>query len=55
MKTINVVAAIIIQDHRTLATQRGYGAYKDRWEFPAARSNRVRARKKPLPVRSGRN
>ena len=37
MKTINVVAAIIIQDHRTFATQRGYGAYKDRWEFPGGK------------------
>ena len=34
MKTINVVAAIIEKDGRIFATQRGYGAYKDWWEFP---------------------
>lgn len=33
MKTIHVVAAIIRQDDKILATQRGYGDYKDGWEF----------------------
>jgi 8-oxo-dGTP diphosphatase len=28
MKTIEVVAAIIHQDNKILATQRGYGEYK---------------------------
>ena len=32
-KTINVVAAIIIQDGKLFATQRGYGEWKDWWEF----------------------
>ena len=37
MKTINVVAAIIRDDNRVLATQRGYGDYKDGWEFPGGK------------------
>ena len=34
MKTIRVVAAIIIDDGKVFATQRGYGEFKDGWEFP---------------------
>ena len=37
MKTINVVAAIIMKDGRLFATQRGYGDYKDWWEFPGGK------------------
>ena len=37
MKTINVVAAIIKKDGRIFATQRGYGDYKDWWEFPGGK------------------
>ena len=37
MKTINVVAAIIEKDGRIFATQSGYGAYKDWWEFPGGK------------------
>ena len=37
MKTINVVAAIIRDDNRVFATQRGYGDYKDGWEFPGGK------------------
>ena len=37
MKTINVVAAIIEKDGRIFATQRGYGDYKDWWEFPGGK------------------
>lgn len=33
MKTINVVAAVIFKDEKVFATQRGYGAFKDGWEF----------------------
>ena len=33
MKTIRVVAAIIIEKGKVLATQRGYGEFKDGWEF----------------------
>ena len=34
MKTIKVVAAIIIDNGKVFATQRGYGEFKDGWEFP---------------------
>ncbi len=37
MKTIEVVAAIIHQDGRILATQRGYGEYQGLWEFPGGK------------------
>ena len=33
MKTIKVVAAIIIHEGKVFATQRGYGEFKDKWEF----------------------
>ena len=33
MKTIKVVAAIIIENGNVFATQRGYGEFKDGWEF----------------------
>ena len=37
MKTINVVVAIIIKDNKIFATQRGYGEFKDGWEFPGGK------------------
>ena len=37
MKTIEVVAAIICQDNQIFATQRGYGDFKDGWEFPGGK------------------
>ena len=37
MKTIQVVAAIIIKDQKVFATQRGYGDFKDGWEFPGGK------------------
>ena len=38
MKTIRVVAAIIRDGNgRIFATQRGYGPYKDGWEFPGGK------------------
>ena len=38
MKTIEVVAAIIHdEDGRIFATQRGYGDFKDFWEFPGGK------------------
>ena len=36
-KTIHVVAAVIRKDDMVLATQRGYGNYKDWWEFPGGK------------------
>lgn len=37
MKTINVVAAVIRDKDRVLATARGYGDYKGFWEFPGGK------------------
>jgi len=37
MKTISVVAAVIIHEGRVFATQRGYGDWKDWWEFPGGK------------------
>ena len=37
MKSIHVVAAIIIDGDRIFATQRGYGDWKDYWEFPGGK------------------
>ena len=45
MKQIEVVAAIIRKGDKIFATQRGYGDYKDGWEF--ARWRRGRRPKRP--------
>ncbi len=37
MNTVHVVAAIIRDGNRIFATQRGYGDYKDGWEFPGGK------------------
>ncbi|MCM1498040.1 MAG: 8-oxo-dGTP diphosphatase MutT [Clostridium sp.] len=37
MKTLKVVAAIIKSGGRIFATQRGYGEFKDGWEFPGGK------------------
>ena len=37
MKQIEVVAAIIRREDRIFATQRGYGDFKDWWEFPGGK------------------
>ena len=37
MKTVKVVAAIITKDGKIFATQRGYGDFKDGWEFPGGK------------------
>ena len=37
MKRIEVAAAIIHHEGRILATQRGYGDFKDGWEFPGGK------------------
>lgn len=37
MKQIEVVAAIIRRDDKIFATQRGYGNWKDWWEFPGGK------------------
>lgn len=37
MKTIRVAAAIILHEGTVFATQRGYGKWKDWWEFPGGK------------------
>lgn len=37
MKTIKVVAAIIMHSNKVFATQRGYGEFKGGWEFPGGK------------------
>ena len=37
MKIVKVVAAIIIHENKIFATQRGYGEFKDGWEFPGGK------------------
>lgn len=37
MKIVKVVAAVIVNENRVFATQRGYGEFKDGWEFPGGK------------------
>mgnify|MGYP000246565665 CR=1 FL=1 len=37
MKTIRVAAAIMIDQGKVFATQRGYGEFKGGWEFPGGK------------------
>lgn len=37
MKTVQVAAAIIIHNGKIFCTQRGYGEFKDGWEFPGGK------------------
>lgn len=37
MKSIRVAAAIIRKEDKILAAQRGYGEFKDGWEFPGGK------------------
>jgi len=37
MKTVKVVAAVIRNQDHIFATQRGYGEFKDGWEFPGGK------------------
>ena len=37
MKTVKVAAAIIVHNNQIFATQRGYGEFKDGWEFPGGK------------------
>ncbi len=40
MKTVKVVAAVIRKDNMIFATERGYGEFKDMWEFPGGKIER---------------
>ena len=48
MKSIEVVAAVIIADNKVFATQRGYGDYKDMWEFPGGKMEPGETRQQAL-------
>ena len=37
MKNVEVVAAVITANGKVFATQRGYGDFKDGWEFPGGK------------------
>lgn len=37
MKRVKVVAAVIRKDGKVFATERGYGEFKDMWEFPGGK------------------
>lgn len=37
MKTIRVVAAVILSEGKVFVTQRGYGDFKGGWEFPGGK------------------
>ena len=37
MKTVRVAAAVILRPGAVFATQRGYGPWKDWWEFPGGK------------------
>ncbi len=37
MKIVKVVAAVIKENNKIFATQRGYGDFKDGWEFPGGK------------------
>lgn len=40
MKTVKVAAAVIRKDNMIFATERGYGEFKDMWEFPGGKIER---------------
>ena len=48
MKRIEVVAAVIRKGGRIFATQRGYGDWKDWWEFPGGKMEPGEAPKEAL-------
>lgn len=48
MKTIEVVAAVITNHKEIFATQRGYGEFKDFWEFPGGKMEQGETRENAL-------
>lgn len=47
-KQIEVVAAIIMDNGKVFATQRGYGEFKDGWEFPGGKMEKGESPKQAL-------
>lgn len=48
MKTIDVVAAIIKENNKIFAVQRGYGEFKDYWEFPGGKVEQGESKEEAL-------
>ncbi|MCR5245995.1 MAG: (deoxy)nucleoside triphosphate pyrophosphohydrolase [Bacteroidales bacterium] len=48
MKRIEVVAGVIRRGKEVLATQRGYGPWKDWWEFPGGKMEAGETRREAL-------
>lgn len=48
MKTVKVVAALIQKGNNVFATQRGYGEFKDGWEFPGGKIEKGEAPQEAL-------
>lgn len=48
MKTVHVVAAIIVHDNKIFTTQRGYGEWKGGWEFPGGKVEQGETREQAL-------
>ena len=48
MKQIEVVAAVICHNGKFFATQRGYGEFKDFWEFPGGKMEPGETREEAL-------
>ena len=48
MKSIEVVAGVIRDGDKIFATQRGYGEFKDGWEFPGGKMEQGETRKQAL-------
>ena len=48
MKSVYVVAAIIRDGNKVFATQRGYGDYKDGWEFPGGKIEKAETAQQAL-------
>ena len=47
-KSIEVVAAVLVRDGKYFATQRGYGEFKDFWEFPGGKVEPGESREEAL-------
>lgn len=48
MKTIEVVAAIILKEDKILATKRGYGEFINLWEFPGGKIESAETKEQAL-------
>lgn len=48
MKTIEVVAAIIRSNNKIFVTRRGYGEFKDMWEFPGGKMESLETQEEAL-------